>query len=198
MNNQPHEAGLKLVFNIPNTITAVRIILSPVVAVLLLNNEYIVTGIVVIIAAATDGLDGFAARKLGQSSEGGILFDLIADQILFIPNIIIALASGLFSRADNFMFFNPYPFAIVVLAASATLLTAISTYIWKRRTKMFDFPSPPISVKAVYWFWLVPAVLAIFNVGSDLLLAILMYLAIIYTATAAFLYIKKGIYIFTV
>jgi len=198
MNNQPHEAGLKLVFNIPNIITAVRVILSPVVAVLLLNGEYIAAGIVVIIAAATDGLDGFAARKLGQSSEGGILFDLIADQILFIPNIIIALASGLFARADNFMLFNPYPFAIVVLAASTTLLTAIFTYIWKRRTKMFDFPSPPISAKAVYWFWLVPAVLAIFNVGSDLLLAILMYLAIIYTATAAFLYIKKGIYIFTV
>ena len=112
MNNQQQQSELKLVFNIPNAITAVRIVLSPVIALFLLVGEYTAAGIVIIVAAATDGFDGYTARKFGQSSVGGVLFDLVADQILFIPNLIIALSAGLFSRADDYMFWNPYTFLL--------------------------------------------------------------------------------------
>lgn len=198
MNNEPQQQELRLVLNIPNAITAIRIVLSPVIALLLCQGEFLAAGIVIIIAVSTDGLDGFLARRLGQSSPGGVLFDLVADQILFIPNLILAISIGLFARTDHLMPWNPYPFAIVVIGASVTMLAAIFTYIWKRRSKIFDFPSPTMTVKATHWFWLTPALIAVFGIGPDLLLALLMYLAIIYTLVASCLYLKKGYYIFTI
>jgi len=154
-------------------------------------------GILILIAASTDGLDGFLARRLGQSSLGGALFDLIADQILFIPNLVLAIAVGLFSRTDDLMPWNPYPFAVVVIAAGATVLAGVFTYIWKCRSRTFEFPAPTRVAKAIFWFWLAPAVVAVLGIGPDLLLAILMYLAIIYTSLAFYSYLKKGIYVFT-
>ncbi|MBN1690372.1 MAG: CDP-alcohol phosphatidyltransferase family protein [Dehalococcoidia bacterium] len=197
MHNEAQQQELKLIFNVPNTITAIRIILSPVIALLLCFGEFLAAGIVIIIAALTDALDGFLARRLGQSSPGGVLFDLVADQILFLPNLIIAIAVGLFDRTDHLMPWNPYPFAIVLIGASVTMLIAIFTYIWKRRSQIFDFPGPTKIAKAIHWFWLAPSLLAVLAIGPDLLLAILMYLAIIYTLLATYSYLKKGYYIFT-
>src|SRR4030042_6885554 len=109
VNNQQQKQELRLAFNVPNAVTAMRVVLSPVIAWLLCQSEFLAAGIVILIAASTDGLDGFLARRLGQSSLGGTLFDLVADQILFMPSLIIAIAVGLFSRTDGLMPFNPYP-----------------------------------------------------------------------------------------
>ena len=186
-----------MAFNVPNAVTAMRVVLSPVIAWLLCQSEFLAAGIVILIAASTDGLDGFLARRLGQSSLGGTLFDLVADQILFIPNLVLAIAAGLFSRTDDLMPWNPYPFAVVVIAAGLTVLAGVFTYIWKRRSRTLEFPTPTMMAKAIFWFWLAPAVVAVFGIGPDVLLAILMYLAIISTLLAFYSYLKKGSYVFT-
>jgi phosphatidylglycerophosphate synthase len=191
------ENELRLPLNVPNIITAVRLVMAGVVAWLLLQGEFFAAGALLVVAAATDGLDGLLARRLGQSSLGGSLFDLVTDEILFIPNLIIAVIMGLFSKADGLMPFNPYPYAVFALAGGVTVLAGVGTYIWKRRTRVFEFPTPTGITKLNFWFWLAPLVIAIFGIGPGWLLAVLMYLAIISTALSFYSYLKKGSYVFT-
>lgn len=83
-------------------------------------------GILLVVAWATDGLDGFLARKLGQSTLAGALFDLVADRLLMTPILILSIAEGLWWRMCSLMPFNPYPYAVLVVAAGLTLLAAYS------------------------------------------------------------------------
>jgi phosphatidylglycerophosphate synthase len=197
MDNQAPVEELRLALNVPNIITAVRVVMAGIIAWLLWQGEFLAAGILILIAASTDGLDGLLARRLGQSSLGGSLFDLVADEMLFMPSLILAIAAGLFSRADNLMPFNPYPYAVLALAGGVAVLAGVGTYLWKRRSRTLEFPTPTGVAKVNFWFWLAPLVVAVFGIGPDWLLAALMYLAIISTLLTFYSYLKKGSYVFT-
>lgn len=73
--------------NIPNSITLARIILVIPLMYLLYqpeNNYQWIAFIIFIIAAATDWLDGYLARKLNQITELGKFLDPLTDKILVI------------------------------------------------------------------------------------------------------------------
>jgi cardiolipin synthase len=195
--NQASKEELRLAFNVPNCLTASRVVMAGIIAWLLWQGEFLVAGILILVAASTDGLDGLLARRLGQSSLGGSLFDLAADEILFMPSLILAIIVGLFSRADGLMPFNPYPYAVLALAGGVAVFAGIGTYLWKRRSRNIEFPTPTGVAKINFWFWLAPLVVAVFGIGPDWLLAGLMYLAIISTILTFYSYLKKGSYVFT-
>jgi len=188
---------LKLSLNVPNVITAVRVVMAVIIAWLLWQGQFLAAGILIVIAAATDGLDGLLARRLGQSSLGGSLFDMVADELLFMPSLILAIIAGLFSRTDGMMPFNPYPYAVLALAGGVAVFAGIGSYLWKRRSRAMEFPTPTGIAKVNFWFWLAPLVVAIFGIGPDWLLAALMYLAIVSTILTFYSYLKKGSYVFT-
>ncbi|MFC2069030.1 CDP-alcohol phosphatidyltransferase family protein [Chloroflexota bacterium] len=191
---------LKFSLNAPNTLTFVRVLLAIPIALLLnqgSESSIILAGILLVIAAITDWLDGFLARRLDQTSLAGSILDIVADQILFMPSLILVIAAGLFSRADALMPLNPYPYAVPALAGGVTVLAGIGIYLWKCRSRTFEFPTPTGVAKVNFWFWLAPLIVAIFKVGPDMLLAVLMYLAIISTVLTFYSYLKKGGYVFT-
>ncbi len=77
--------------NIPNALTLFRIVLIPVLVVLFyapLDGRYLLTAIVFSVAGITDWLDGYFARKLGQSTPLGAFLDPVADKLM----VAIALA----------------------------------------------------------------------------------------------------------
>jgi len=197
MHNQVSRRELRLVLNVPNSLTALRVVLAAVVAWLLLRADFFAAGILLVVAASTDGLDGLMARRLKQYSLGGALFDMVADEILFMPNLILAVTSGLFSRVHGLLPFNPYPYAVPALAGGVAVLAGIAIYLWKRRRRDIEFPTPTGVAKVNFWFWLAPLILAVFDIGPDWLLAGLMYLAIISTVLTFYSYLKKGGYVFT-
>lgn len=97
------------IINIPNTITATRLLcMIPCIGFSFTGN-ITVAGIWFMLAAATDGIDGFAARKLKQTTKFGAKFDAIVDKFimfgvlpmvilespLLIINLIYELAIGL-------------------------------------------------------------------------------------------------------
>ena len=141
-------------------------------------------------------LDG--AREIGFTVIS-LSFSLIAVFILllFMPGLILAIRAGLFARTDGLMPLNPYLYAVPALAGGVAVLAGVAIYLWKRRTRVFDFPSPPPVAKANYWFWLSPLVIAVLGIGPDMLLAVLMYLALISTILTFYSYLKKGSYVFT-
>jgi len=197
VDNGAPKQELRLDLNVPNVITAVRVVMACAIFWLLWEGEFLVAGILIVVAAATDGLDGFLARRLGQSSLGGSIFDMVADEILFMPSLIIAIIVGLFAKADHLMPFNPYPYAILALAGGVAVFAGIGTFLWKRRSRNIEFPTPTGVAKVNFWFWLAPLVVAVFGIGPAWLLAGLMYMAIVSTILTFYSYLKKGSYVFT-
>jgi len=79
------------VLTVPNAISAARIALVPVFAVLLAQGHDALALAVLAVSGVSDWLDGVLARRLNQVSRLGALLDPIADR-LFIIVTIVALA----------------------------------------------------------------------------------------------------------
>jgi len=195
--NQAPNPELTFDLNVPNIITAIRVVLAGFAAWLLFSGEFLVAGILIVIAALTDGLDGLLARRLKQSSLFGSIFDMVADQLLFMPCLILAIIAGLFAKTDHLMPLNPYPYAVLALAGGVAVFAGIGSYLWKRRSRAMEFPTPTGIAKINFWFWLAPLVIAVFGIGPAWLLAALMYMAVISTILTFYSYLKKGSYVFT-
>lgn len=77
--------------NVPNALTLFRIFLVPFLVVILLTKmparEYLALG-VFLVAALTDALDGYIARKLKKVTTLGTLLDPIADKLLVSAALI--------------------------------------------------------------------------------------------------------------
>jgi CDP-diacylglycerol--glycerol-3-phosphate 3-phosphatidyltransferase len=70
------------VVNVPNTLTALRLVLSIVVFALIGTGYYPAALVTFILAAGTDWVDGFWARKYGQVTQLGRIFDPFVDKII--------------------------------------------------------------------------------------------------------------------
>ena len=163
MSKSPGQ-DIKFKFNVPNTITSLRILLAITIIVLLASGsgtQITAAGILLVIAAITDFFDGFMSRRLKQSSLFGSLFDIVADEILFMPTLILAVIAGLFTRAHSYMPLNPYLYAVPALAGGVTVVAGVVIYVIKRQKRVFEFPTPTTIAKLNFWFWLAPLFLAI-------------------------------------
>jgi cardiolipin synthase len=80
--------------HIPNALCVLRMLLVAPVAFLLVKGEYRLTLWVFAIAAFTDGLDGFLAKRFGWMSELGRILDPLADKILLVGVFITLTALG--------------------------------------------------------------------------------------------------------
>ncbi len=78
--------------NLPNLLTCSRILIVPLIIVLLyFDNRWLnlLTAILVVLAAITDGLDGYFARKYSFESTLGKLLDPLADKILLLSTMVM-------------------------------------------------------------------------------------------------------------
>ena len=106
--------------NLPNKITMVRIFLSislivflifpfslcgfsfstyQILGTITINLQYIIGGILFVIAALTDFLDGNIARKHNLVTDFGKIMDAIADKVLVNGVLVILACNGLVSVA---------------------------------------------------------------------------------------------------
>lgn len=77
--------------NLPNTITTLRVILAPLVAALLMQpraSARLVAGVVFLVAALSDLVDGALARRRGEITDFGKLVDPIADKLLLVATLV--------------------------------------------------------------------------------------------------------------
>lgn len=68
-------------FNIPNTLTALRILLIVPFVIYFLNDQIIKAVFVLILSGLTDMLDGMLARSLNQFTELGQMLDPLSDKL---------------------------------------------------------------------------------------------------------------------
>ncbi len=71
-----------------NRLTILRILMTPVIAVLLLYRQIGAALALFLLAAVTDGLDGLVARSWKQKTDLGMVLDPVADKFLLTSAVI--------------------------------------------------------------------------------------------------------------
>ena len=71
-----------LTINVPNILTVLRILITPIFVILLLRDLHGLALLVFVLAGVSDGLDGLIARMFNQRSDLGAVLDPIADKLL--------------------------------------------------------------------------------------------------------------------
>jgi len=87
----PGKASSSLLVNLPNALTAGRIAITPLIALLPLAESWVlrlVAWIVFLIAAISDYYDGVLARTRNQITDLGKLLDPLADKLLLVGTFI--------------------------------------------------------------------------------------------------------------
>jgi cardiolipin synthase len=82
------------VFNLPNVITMLRIAAVPLVAWLILQQNWGAACWLFLAAAVSDGIDGLLARWLGQMTQLGAALDTVADKALGVVTLVMLTQTG--------------------------------------------------------------------------------------------------------
>ena len=175
--------------NLSNTLTLFRIALLIPMGLLMQNDyNFAATGIL-IIAAISDGLDGYFARKLNQVSDFGKVIDPIADKIFLSVSLYLLVG-------DPLRHLNPWIASVIVareffvsglrslFASKKVILSAEKTAKWKTA---FQF----IGIGA----YLLKNPLTSFMPSSILIGNISFAVAIVLSYLSMFHYIKKYLYL---
>lgn len=127
------------IWTIPNLITLIRLLCLPVFLYLLFGRENRAAAALLLGAlGATDWVDGHLARRLGQTSEFGRIFDPTVDRLLFIVALTAIVIDGSI----------PVWFAVIIIVrevlvgsmmAIATLFFGVEpvTVTWLGKTATF-------------------------------------------------------------
>lgn len=108
------------VVNVPNSITAARFVLAIVVFVLLPLGNYLAALLVFLLAASTDWIDGYWARKYNQITQLGRIFDPFVDKIIICGTFI-------FLSAENGSGVSAW--MAVVVVGREMMVTVLRSYI---------------------------------------------------------------------
>jgi len=92
MSTESPRQSFRDVMNVPNQLTSARIVLSIVLFVFLAFECYLTGFVLFIIAASTDWIDGYWARKYGQVTVLGRILDPFADKMVICGSFIFLAA----------------------------------------------------------------------------------------------------------
>lgn len=99
-------------------VTLIRLFLAPIIIVLILLNKRISAGVLYFLAASTDAIDGYVARKYKQITENGRYLDGVIDRIFLVTIIVTLAIIGTFK-----------PWIIFILILVALMEASMATFI---------------------------------------------------------------------
>lgn len=106
------------ILTVPNLLTFLRMALIPVFASLLFYENTGWALIVFFIAGASDGVDGFVARRFKQESELGTIIDPIADKLLMTTAFVILTLPNIIAGVKHL----PVPFWVTAAVIGRDVL----------------------------------------------------------------------------
>jgi CDP-diacylglycerol---glycerol-3-phosphate 3-phosphatidyltransferase len=174
--------------NIPNALTVFRMALIPVLVLVFwlpFSWSALATSAIFVLAAVTDWLDGYLARKLNQSTSFGAFLDPVADKLMVAIALVLMV-----DQQDSVWFTLP---ALVVVAREI-LVSALREWmadIGKRGSVKVSFVG---KVKTTVQMIAITVLLAVepepgllFYLGY-----LLLYVAVLLTIWSAALYIRAA------
>jgi cardiolipin synthase len=136
--------------SIPNMLTVIRILLTPVFVIAIIKHAYILALIIFAVAAITDALDGLIARYLNQRTELGAQMDPIADKLL-LSSAYVCLA--IINQIPNWL-------TVIVISRDVIILMGMSIcYISEVHVPI----NPSFISKATTLFQLLTITIALFS-----------------------------------
>lgn len=110
---------------LPNAITLVRLLLTlPICVLIVFGTRPVLTLVLVVVFGASDWVDGYLARKLGQTSRFGAVFDPVADRLGVVLVVLALTVAGLL------------PWWIPALIAATDLALGIFALALKRTAEL--------------------------------------------------------------
>lgn len=100
------------IWNVPNALTMVRMLLIPVYWVLFMNDHRYIALAVFALASLTDLLDGYIARKYHLVTDFGKLMDPLADKLMVISVMLSLALKGL----------APWPALLILLCKEGLMV----------------------------------------------------------------------------
>lgn len=182
----------KVRINIPMVLTWTRIALIPLIvgvfmiptSVLSMHSQNLLGCIFFIVAAVTDALDGFIARRYGMGTTLGAFLDPVADKLMVSAALIVLLAFG---RVDMLV-------ALVIIGREITV-SALREWMARvgesGKVKVNWFGK----IKAIAQMVSIPMLLYFDPIGTwnvYLTGTILIYIAAILTIYSMFVYLKAA------
>ena len=176
--------------NIPNAITLFRIFLIPVFVItfyLPYSWSYVACAAIFWLAAFTDLLDGYLARKLNQSTPFGAFLDPVADKLM----VVVALGL-LIERFDAWYFTLP---ALVIIGREI-LISALREWMAEMGERdsvavsMVGKAKTFLQMTAIFLFLLVELPLP--NGPVYYLAFITFYISVLLTLWSMFVYLKAA------
>ena len=171
--------------NIANVITVLRIILVPIFLVILLtemqNKEFIAVA-VFLIAAISDAVDGYIARKYNQITDLGKFLDPLADKLLIAAALLALVHLGLVEAwvaaviILREIFMAGFRFYFLVKDSSFS-----ASWLGKNKTAFQN-----ISIAVIILSVKLPHRETFFTIGT-----ILLYIAVVLTVVSAIEYLIK-------
>lgn len=170
---------------LPNFLSFLRLLAAPVVAWLAVRQRFDLVLMVLVPAALTDWLDGYAARLLGVSGELGAYLDPAADKILLVVSFV---SLGVVGQIPMWLVW-------LVLGRDVVIVTGI-ILLWLLRNRT-EFP-PLLSGKISTFFQIVTVLVVLLDTVFEIhSVAILRQIGIVLTAFftgfSGINYVRRGI-----
>ncbi len=175
-----------MIINIPNGLTLIRILLTPLFVIFLLKHLYSSALIVFTIAGISDGLDGFIARYFNQRTTLGAYLDPIADKLL-LTAAYVSLAV-----------LNMIPPWLTVIVISRDVLIAIGMFIFAMTNIRVEI-KPSIVSKCTTSAQLLTVFLTLLQTeiqGVSVITYSLYWLTAVLTIMSGLHYVYKGLNIY--
>jgi CDP-diacylglycerol--glycerol-3-phosphate 3-phosphatidyltransferase len=118
------------VWNVPNAVTVSRLVLSIVLFVLLAYGYFQTSLALFLIAAGTDWVDGYWARKYGQITQLGRILDPFADKLIVCGTFIFLAAAP--QLADGSPGSGIEAWVAVLVMAREMIVTALRSLVESR------------------------------------------------------------------
>lgn len=116
-----------MIVTIPNLISAARIALVPVFLWLVFGRDDLTAaGLLIGGIGATDWVDGFVARRLGQVSELGKVLDPLADRLAVVAAVVAGWVSGAL----------PWPIALLIAGREVAVAVGALALIARARARL--------------------------------------------------------------
>jgi CDP-diacylglycerol--glycerol-3-phosphate 3-phosphatidyltransferase len=129
-------AILNDVWNVPNILTIARLILSIFCFIAFIFEWYLAALILFAIAAGTDWVDGFYARRYGQITKLGRILDPFADKIIICGTFtfLAAVPPVLVEQGINRSASEVWAWMAVIVVAREILVTALRGFFEEQGT----------------------------------------------------------------
>lgn len=169
-------------WNIPNSLTLLRILLIPVFVGLMLYGWYEWALAVLLAAGLTDALDGTIARAANQRTKLGMYLDPLADKLL--------LTSGFLTLSVLHL----VPLWAVILVVSRDVMLLTGAVLAHLTDSAVDIAPSPLGkgTTAVQLIYLLFAVVCLARQVDRHVLDPLLYVVVVLTVASGFHYLYRG------